>query len=465
MTSFQRTGRRERFFVGPGPQGKGTAVPIGGRDAAFALLRDLGREPSGQAALRRLYAETVGRAAVCWETDHAVLEGLARRLMTRELKAWYVPLPDIEAPVGALLPVPEAEPKPADEKPTPLLENPRWSVPRVEVGAEIDAIFTYAGFTGPKEATVTIFELNLGAGKDEIAKLKTTVPAGKGDHKVKWKRTPDEAKADLEEDVAAGDSGPLEYHFKVETQDLECPGESGPLWLTNTVTVELVKDDGGKQAKSRGVVLKDALGKEFRATSKDGEAKFEKVLVGPTEIRLAEPLFTDLAWSAPKVPVGEPVDAVFKYEDAIQGMKVEVVVHEWNADGSSTEIDRVEVELGATSGEAKAPFTRTEDEAQADMAADEREGDTGPVEYRYFVAADDAAPSEESSGPLWLTHTVELGIERADGGASFPDGTELLIIGADGTEHRSKIDDGKAKFEGVVCGPMLVKLAPKEEAP
>ena len=93
-------------------------VPVGGRDAALALLRDIGRDAWGRAALRRLYAETVGRAAICWESDHTVMEGLARRLVTGELKARSVPLPEIEAPVGALLPVAEA-PAPAAPKPAP----------------------------------------------------------------------------------------------------------------------------------------------------------------------------------------------------------------------------------------------------------------------------------------------------------------------------------------------------------
>jgi len=177
---------------------------------------------------------------------------------------------------------------------------------------------------------------------------------------------------------------------------------------------------------------------------------------------LAEPRFTDLGWSAPKVPVGEPVEAVFKYEDAIKGMKVSVVVHEQDADGTTSEVKRLEVELAAARGEARASFKRTEDEAQEDMAADERDGDMGPVEYRYFVVTDDGSASE-ASGPLWLTHKVTLKLERAADGSPFEDGMELLLVGADGTEHRAKLEGGEAKFEGVVCGPMTVKLAPAGE--
>jgi hypothetical protein len=107
VTSFQRTGRRERLFFGLGPPGPGVRVPIRGRDEALGLLRELGQEPWGWTALRRLYAEVVGRAAVCWESDQAVLEGLTRRLLTGEIKAWSTWVPEAQVPAGSVLPVPE----------------------------------------------------------------------------------------------------------------------------------------------------------------------------------------------------------------------------------------------------------------------------------------------------------------------------------------------------------------------
>jgi hypothetical protein len=143
-------------------------------------------------------------------------------------------------------------------------------------------------------------------------------------------------------------------------------------------------------------------------------------------------------------------------------MKVSVAVHEFNTDGSTNELDSIEVELSGVRGEARASFTRTEDEAQEDMAEDEREADTGPLEYRYYVVTEDGAASE-SSEPLMLTHTVSIKLENAADGAAFEDGLELLLIGADGTEHRATLQGGEAKFEGVVCGPMTVKLAPPDE--
>lgn len=118
MTSFQRTGHRERLFFGTGTLGAGNPVVITGHEAAFALLRDLGRDPWGRTALRRLYVEATGRASICWQSDHAVLEGLARRLVTRELKAWSIPLPVVDVLMWADLPLekPKPKPKPKPEK-------------------------------------------------------------------------------------------------------------------------------------------------------------------------------------------------------------------------------------------------------------------------------------------------------------------------------------------------------------
>lgn len=436
------------------------------RHAAAALLRRIGQERAGMAELRRLYAEEVRRSSLHALRDEAVLSLLADRIAAGDLVVSMLRLPEHPAP-PEMNPgesaVSEAAAAVAQEEPRKAasITNPRWSAPRVEVGAEVEAAFTYSGFVDDKSATVKVFEVDKNGSLDPIGDpIDVTVETEDGDHTFKWKRSPEGAQADLEEDQGEGEEGPLEYRFTVEAKNAGHAGYSGPLWLTNTVTVELVDDEAEALAEERVIVLLDALGDESRTTSKDGAATFEKVLVGPIRIRLAEPRFSALAWSKPKVPVGEAVDAVFRYEDAMEGMKVTVAIHEFNTDGSTTEIERIELELPAAEGEAKASFTRTEDEAQEDMATDEREGDTGPIEYRYFVVADGGHASE-ASAPLHLTHDVTLKLEDAADGAPFPDGTELLLVGADGTEHSAALSGGEVKFEGVVCGPVTVKLSPK----
>lgn len=438
------------------------------RRAALELLRDVAADRHGMRELRRLYAEELGRSALHTVRDEVVLAQLAERIAAGALSVALLRRPEVGGPPEGEQSVLEsllAAAQTAQEEPkkTGTLTNPRWSKPRVEVGEELEALVTYKGFEPGQSITLTFFECNKDGARKKVGSAEAQPEGASGDHKVAWKRDPDSAQADLEEDAAEGDSGPLEYRFTAEAKDVGHAGESGPLWLTNTVTVKLVKDeDGAKHETPRVVVLRDALGEEFRTKSQDGEAKFEKVLVGPMQIRLAEVRFSDLEWSKPKVPVGEKVEAVFKYEDAIEGMTVSVVVHEFNADGTSQEVERVEgISLEAASGEARAPWTRSEDEAQADVETDAHEGDAGPLEYRYFVETADGAQSE-ASAPLWLTHTMVINLQRAEDGESFEDGVALLLVGADGTAHHAKLKGGEARFEGVVCGPVTLKLAPKE---
>ncbi|APR80222.1 Hypothetical protein A7982_05569 [Minicystis rosea] len=116
MIAFQRTGRRERLFLEASHHLDGTPVAVPDRSTALLLLRDLSRDPWGMAALRRVYVEVVGRSAICSEGDRAVLEALAHRLVTGQLRVRSVELPDLEVPEGSLLPVSDGgapvEPKP-----------------------------------------------------------------------------------------------------------------------------------------------------------------------------------------------------------------------------------------------------------------------------------------------------------------------------------------------------------------
>jgi hypothetical protein len=388
------------------------------------------------------------------------LESAARAghllLRRRAVRSVVVPLEATDEPVLG----PESHP----ESPPQQLFNPRWSVPRVEVGAELSAIVSHADTRAPVAATIVVSEMEAG-GKKEVARIRTNVPAGTGDHAVSWSRSPDDAHADLGEEAASRRGGPLEYRFHVESLSPTCAGESGPLWLTNTVTVNLVKElNREKHQRARVVVLRDAVSQESRVRSKDGSARFEKVLVGPVQIRVATPSFASLSWSAPQVPVGKPVETVFRYQDAVAGMKALVVIYEVNHDGSETEIDSRKVELSAVAGEARASFTRTEDQAEQDVVAHEPEGDTRPLAYRFRVVAD--GEWSQSSEALWLTHAVSIKLADAAGRA-LAAGLPLVLAAADGTEHRAVISGGKARFDDVVFGPMTVKLerAATEAAP
>jgi LysM repeat protein len=102
-----------------GRRAAGTPVPILGVDVARALLRDLAREARGMIELRRVYAEARSQASICGVSDHAVLDDLARRLMTGELQARTVALRPPEAPAGAEV----SAPRPPLPAPAPAAET------------------------------------------------------------------------------------------------------------------------------------------------------------------------------------------------------------------------------------------------------------------------------------------------------------------------------------------------------
>ncbi len=216
-----------------------------------------------------------------------------------------------------------------------------------------------------------------------------------------------------------------------------------------------------RSRNSAGIRRSPSLGPEPTPTrrgarSERGRARFEDVLVGPVRIRVASPSFANLAWREPRVPVGEAAEARFSYDDAIGGMEVAVVVYEVNRDGTSDEVHREEVTLGGVRGEAGVSFTRSEEEAERDVADDVDEGDEGPVEYRFTVAAEGRETAW--SPALWLTHTVAVRVEDTAEEGRYPAGAEVVLTAADGTEHRAPFTGEEASFDGVVCGPMSVRL-------
>lgn len=463
MIGFERTGHRERLSIGPGLAPSGERLPFADRGAALALLHDLGKDAWGMGALRRIYAEARGGASICTEGDAAVLEGLARRLVTGELKARRVPLSPAPVPHGGEVTAAAApaKKKAVEEKAPGTLTNPRWSVPRVEVGVELFAIVTYTGLTKPVNATIVISELDRSTAKQEIAKVHTTVPAGSGNHKVAWKRKPEEAQEDIAADTAAGDSGPLEYRFQVETKDPACPGESGPLWLTHTVELNLEAEDGAAVPDAVEVTLWDVLGDDFQGKAEKGKAKFEKILVGPFKVQIGPPppALSRAKWSTEKVAVGAEVEGSFSYKRLQDSEEVLVQIFEINADGSATVVDQLTEKVSGTSGDHTFKWKRSAEGANADVAQDAEEGDSGPLDYRFEVSAS-GAHSPPRSGPLWLTHTVELDLSHGEGGKPFADGIDLRLTGPDGTEHKAKTSGGKVRFEGVMVGPMTIALAP-----
>lgn len=441
---------------------------IPGRRAALDLLHRLAGDPTNMDELRRIHGATRGVPALPGRSDREILEQLAARLGagSLEIVGRYEAKPTIvlvgsgaEEKPKAKKPSQKTAPAPKPE-PNPQVTLIGWSKPRVGVGEKIQAVFAVTGFEGGESATITITEHDGSGAQKQAAKVSATVDKPEGEIRVDWSRSEDEASADLEEDRAAGDSKPVEYRFKVKAGKVTAAGESGPLWLTHTVEVKLEAEGDGEVPDGIKVTLWDALGEEVVTKAKSGKAKFEKVLVGPFQIAIGGPPspFSDLRWSAPKVEVGAEVEASFAFQGLEDGQEVIVRVVECNADGSATLVESVTTKVSGESGEHKVKWKRSEDGAKADALQDEEEGDSGPVEYRFELRAGDKK-SDERSGPLWLTHAVEVSLGLGADKKPIEDGLELKLTAADGAEHKAKTSGGKARFEGVVVGPFVLSLA------
>jgi hypothetical protein len=438
-------------------------LPPQGLGARFERLRAGDAHGSlGDASdegLLRVLAESEGPRMQARERnprDRADLRARVRaRVDTHELVLWRAPLQPVGFPWG---PTEESKPPVAD---TPeFVHSPRWSEPRVRVGRPVDAMVSYLGVKAPLPATVVVFEIDQGV-REEVARVSTTIPPGSGEHRVAWRRTPEQAQADLEHDDAAGQGGPLEYRFEVETNRVDCAGQSGPLWLVNRVEVRVDHEsvEGVLPRKEPAfesiVVLSDALGKEQRALSRRGVATFAEVLVGPISMRLAQPRFTQLRWEQAIVPAGEEVRALFSFEDAIEGLAVCVEVLERDHSDAHDHIEDFELELEGVSGSAAVTFSRSPEKLEADVLNDELSGDHGPISFVFCIHA--AGASSALSTQLWISH--DLTFESDDFVSGAPaDGTALVLVAADGTSHHATVRGGGASFRGVVYGPHVLRL-------
>lgn len=263
-----------------------------GRHSEHSALAILGRAagtPAGMQRLRDALAAELPPGVVEDRTDEQIVGELARRVASGQMMILSEhPRPGAWPPFAdAPAPAPEEAPAPAK---TPSLRDPRWSAPRTGVGEEVDALFTYSDLDPQTEVTVEVFECDASGDRTSVGTVQTQVPSDRGDHRVSWKREPEDAEVDLLDDEAAGDTGPVEYRFTVEAPGVARTGESGPLWLTNTVQVTIVGDDGQEPAEDgTEVVLRTADGEVHRAATSGGKARFEHVVVGPLRFELAGP--------------------------------------------------------------------------------------------------------------------------------------------------------------------------------
>lgn len=281
------------------------------RQAALALLRELGRDRAGMADLRRLLAEELGRASLQAARDEQVITLLAERVATGSLTVALLrhPPPDAppesqeaagaaeepEAAASGPAEEPATEPETEDQAVQTAAEGPstapltlsdlRWSMERAAVGDEVQALFSYTGATAGGSVTIRVLECRTDGTQAEIEAIQSSFPAESGEHHVAWSRAPDGAEVEISYDEEKPVDGLAEHRFVVEAGDARGPGDSGPLWLTNTLTVSALDEESGEPIEGETPLsLTFADGTLARVVAEDGSAEVAGALIGPLTI-------------------------------------------------------------------------------------------------------------------------------------------------------------------------------------
>jgi type VI secretion system secreted protein VgrG len=167
----------------------------------------------------------------------------------------------------------------------PSVVDLQWSRQRIPVGETVQVKFTVKRFLGDEDVVVTIYECDHDGKRTSVAIIPTKINKTDGLVQVDWRRDEDDAEADLRTEQASGDTGPLEYRFDVSTQSAHSENLSGPLWLTNTVEIDMIGTGGAMAAGVEiEVAVNTADGEVLRATTRSGKARFENVVVGPLAV-------------------------------------------------------------------------------------------------------------------------------------------------------------------------------------
>ncbi|MCK6588678.1 MAG: type VI secretion system tip protein VgrG [Polyangiaceae bacterium] len=163
-----------------------------------------------------------------------------------------------------------------------------WNKSRVDVGKKAFATFYVSGFMGGEEATVKVFEVS-GGERKLIETIMTRIDRPRGRMKAPFTRGGKDAESDLQKDTGSAKDVPLEYRFEVDVGEVKGEGDSGPLWLTKTIVVDLMehvlKGEGlGKEEKQAPdgtkVIVTGGDGTHHAAITEKGIARVKGVVVG-----------------------------------------------------------------------------------------------------------------------------------------------------------------------------------------
>jgi hypothetical protein len=137
-----------------------------------------------------------------------------------------------------------------------------------------------------------------------------------------------------------------------------------------------------------------------------------------------------------------------------EAFRIEIFEHD---DRAPRVLDTLHGRLDQGNGVATMEWVRAPEAAEEDFGDDLQEGESGPLEYYFSVSVDGRRHEHLHSGPLWLTHEVNVVITDESGRV---DERPLTVVLTDAAGRRMKAVSaaGLAKFIGVVVGAMQVEV-------
>ena len=159
----------------------------------------------------------------------------------------------------------------------------------VPVGKPTKLLFYTKNFNGGETATITLYKYPDGdeSRKTLVDTLSATLPDGMGQIEVPWTAPSDTAMDDTAGNGERVIKGPDEYRFEVKIDSTVSDQPSNPLWLTRDIDIKIEHDDGTPMPDGTAVRLKQANGVSRHASVKNGQAHFERIVMGQFDMEVS----------------------------------------------------------------------------------------------------------------------------------------------------------------------------------
>ncbi len=340
-----------------------------------------------------------------------------------------------------------------------------WLTQISPVGEPVGLTFRTTGMGDKTRATIIVYEKDF-AGQDKVDEFQLTLEQGTGTHTTTWKRPESLLLEDAKKDKQQGETGPLEYIFKVKASATE--SELSPvLWFQKDIEISFKKPQSASASTSKpnnkeptvanGTImeLRDPLNDYYEAEVKDDKVLFPRVLVGATKVRKrnltpGKPAIYDLSWSHSKVSVGHSVNVSFRARNFNADDNIKIDVYETDNDGSRSLVDTLKssYKLGTTSYIIQWKYK--EESIDEQLQEDIIKREIGPLTFIFEVTIKRTG-SDISSNELLFTRDLTFKL-RDKNNQSVADGIKVHIISPDKIQYTELSNNGSVTFNNITVG-------------